>query len=350
MKTVFLIVYMLFWATVIVAFGKDEELDSQKFGRSKIVVRQVLPGKATIGGTLPPQEVAEREARKFFAALEALPEGFIQRSGLKYATFLVRPTLKSIPVGGLASGDTIILHVGFTDKTVYHELFHIFDDHQNDHKWEKLNDSHFIYTGSRYYEAVLSKVKTKHKDQNVESHAFDNDFVSAYAMSNGSEDRAETFASMVSEKHAFLDRAKKSPVLWKKMNFIIDVTDKSKLLGKEFWTRTLGVDDLSGLLVFPGPSPALGSTPPVVERTIPPALPPARPASANYPLDLVISAPLYVYSLHAPSNDEPVGRLKAGMTVRVLEETSEGRVRIRFRLSTGQAFEGSARKADLNLE
>lgn len=334
------------------SFGKElrenKELDFQKFGRSKIVVRQVLPGKATIGGALPPQEVAEREAKKFFDALESLPEGFIQRSGLKYVTFLVRPTLKSLPVGGLACGDTIILHVGFTDKTVYHELFHVFDDHQNDHKWEKLNDSHFIYTGSRYYEAVLSKAKTKRKDQNVESHAFDDDFVSAYAMSNGGEDRAETFAFMVSEKNAFLDRAKKSPVLWKKMNFIIDVTDKSKLLGKEFWTRTLGVGDLSGLLVFPGTSPAIRTAPTVMDRTVPPA--PARSASVNYPLELIISAPLYVYSLNTPSKAEPVGRLKAGMTVRVLEEASEGWVRIRFRLSTGQVYEGVARKTDLNLE
>lgn len=352
MKNSILLAGLLVLGTVTASFGKefreDKKPDFQKFGRSKIVVRQVLPGKTTIGGTLPPQETAEREARKFFGALESLPESFIQHSGLKYVTFLDNPTFKSLPVGGLACGDTIILHAGFTDKTVYHELFHIFDSPQNDPKWRKINDSHFIYTGSPYHEAVLSKVKNKRKDQNVESHAFDHDFVSNYAMSNELEDRAETFAFMVSEKQAFLERAKKSPVLWKKMNFIMDATDKSKLLGKEFWKRTLGVDDMAGLSVFPGTSPAMRGAPRGEERTVPPAS--ARAAEATYPLELVISAPLDIFSLKIPSQAEPVGRLKAGMTVRVLEEATEGRVRVRFRLSTGQVYEGAARKADLHID
>ena len=70
------------------------------------------------------------------------------------------------------------------------------------HQWQKMNDTHFIYTGSRYYEAVLSKAKSKRKDQNVEFHFFENDFASDYAMGNVSEDRAETFAFMVDDPGA----------------------------------------------------------------------------------------------------------------------------------------------------
>lgn len=261
MKNSFLQLCLLLIATVLVASGKDnrqnKELDSQRFGRSRIVVRQVLPRVKTINGGLPPQEIVEYEAKKFFAALKALPEGFIQRSGLKYVTFLNQPTFKGLPVGGLASGDVIILPVGFVDKTVYHELFHIFAPKRNVTKWQKLNQDKFVYTGSQYYEADLSRLKRKRKEQNLSSHAFDTDFVSAYAMSSEEEDRAETFAFMVSEKKDFLERTMKSPVLWKKMQFIIDITDKNKLLGKDFWIRNFSIKDLSELQQYQCSSAAI---------------------------------------------------------------------------------------------
>ena len=238
-------------AITVVIFGKErrqnKELDSQKFRTSKIVVRQVLPSSKDIGGSLPLQEVAQIEAKRFFSALEALPESFVQRSGIKFVTFIEKPTLKKIPVAGLAYGNTMILTVGFTDTTVYHELFHIFDPKRKERKWTRLNAKEFVYTGSRYYEEEVSKLKRKRRNQNVASGKFDLDFASGYAMSNELEDRAETFAYMISHKDYFLIKAKNSPVLWKKMMFIIDFTDNNKLLGKDFWTHNFNVKDLSEL-------------------------------------------------------------------------------------------------------
>ena len=92
------LVYIFLFATTIAAFGKErrqnKELDSQKFRTSKIVVKQVLPSSKDIGGSLPLQEVAQIEAKRFFAALEAIPESFVQRSGIKFVTFMEKPTLK----------------------------------------------------------------------------------------------------------------------------------------------------------------------------------------------------------------------------------------------------------------
>ena len=71
---------------------------------------------------------------------------------------------------------------------------------------------------------------------------------------------------------------------------------------------------------------------------------------ATYPMELTTSEPLYIYSLRSPGAAEPMGRLRAGMAVRVLEDAGNGRVRVRFRISTGEVYEGAAKKADVGLE
>ena len=45
---------------------------------------------------------------------------------------------------------------------------------------------------------------------------------------------------MVAEGSAFVKRAKKSTVLYSKMLFIINLTNRSSLLGRKFWREKLG--------------------------------------------------------------------------------------------------------------
>lgn len=214
---------------------KKNKFDSKKYNNHSIVVRQTKPHVDHIGGSLPAEEVVKKEAERFFEALDQLPASFIRRSGLKYVTFLNNLTLHNVPAGGIARGDSIYLAVNFSDKTVYHELFHIFDPHEKDRKWTRLNDKKFVYTGSAFYSEKVSSVKRKRKAKNLQEGTFDDDFVSRYAMSNEREDRAETFSFMVSEKQGFLRRTAKSPVLRKKMEFIVRITSKHNLLGSRFW-------------------------------------------------------------------------------------------------------------------
>jgi hypothetical protein len=77
---------------------------------------------------------------------------------------------------------------------------------------------------------------------NLENKKYQVDFVSDYAMSNEFEDRAETFAFMVCEGRDFIKRTEKSLVLKKKMEFIIDLTNKRKLLGRSYWNERLNID------------------------------------------------------------------------------------------------------------
>ena len=240
------ILCLLMIAVSICSFAADKQ-GSKKYGRHRIVVRQELPVSQAVDGELPPEDIVPSLAKRFFDALDALPEGFVKRSGLSYVTFLENPTLNGVPCSGVASGDTIILSVSFSPLVVYHELFHIFDPQRQNKKWTKLNDPKFVYTGSDFYPARLKRSKAKRKEQNLTEAIFDADFVSRYAMSNELEDRAETFAYMVCEKKDFLKRVEKSPVLWKKMIYIINMTDRNKLLGKDFWQDIFEVEDLSSL-------------------------------------------------------------------------------------------------------
>lgn len=215
---------------------KDNALPSQKFGRVVISVRQEILSKR-ISGQLLPADRIPKEAADFFQAMQALPESFIARSGLQYVTFLSHVEVNGITAGGVASGDTIYLPVGVSRHAIYHELFHVFDPEPSDKKWTRLNDREFIYTGSQYYAADLSRSKEKKMTRNLEEKRFSADFVSRYAMSNEREDRAETFAAMVVEGPAFLRRTARSAVLKRKMEYIIEVTGKRKLLGRDFWAK-----------------------------------------------------------------------------------------------------------------
>ena len=216
----------------------------KKIGKKTITVRQLKPSGRNIRGTLPPAAEVSIAAERFFAAIGKLPEDFVKRTGIKYVTFLRKPTLKGISIGGVAVGDTIVLSVSSGEKAIFHELFHVFDLHEGKaKKWNRINPKKFVYTGSVYYEAKLTLRQKKRKKKNLASGAFKDDFVSSYAMSNELEDRAETFSCMMVEGKKFLRRVKKSAVMRKKMIYIINMTGRRGLMGKEFWYDHLGITE-----------------------------------------------------------------------------------------------------------
>lgn len=203
-----------------------------------IQIRQAVPqGKIT--GILPPPELIPSLSEKFFDAVNYLPTNFIQNSGIRYVTFLKDLKFKGLPVAGMASKDinTIYLSTTFKAKTIYHELYHIFDPIRENQYWCQLNAHNFIYTGSKFYSENLSKSKYKKVSKNLSRMTYNLDFVSRYAMSNEREDRAETFAYMIVEGPKFFNRTKRSHVLKKKMDYIIQITTQKKLVSPTFWKK-----------------------------------------------------------------------------------------------------------------
>ena len=188
-----------------------------------------------VNGKMPSVGTVEKCAKRFYEALEYLPEDLIRKTRLKYVTFLINPSFNNKRVGGLASGDTIILDVNFSAGTVFHEFFHIFDPHRTSKAWNDINGD-FIYIGTKYYEANLSRAEKKQSRKNLRKRDIVKGFISEYAMGNEREDRAETFAAMIVEGKNFMKRTK-NPVMKAKMEYIMRLFIERDLLSEEFWNK-----------------------------------------------------------------------------------------------------------------
>ncbi len=81
---------------------------------------------------------------------------------------------------------------------------------------------------------------------------------------------------------------------------------------------------------------------------------PANPLEALYAprevdeQDVVLSRPIYLYPLDAP-NGQPMGQIKAGLTVHVVKGATPDKAHVRFTTSSGQVYEGLARFVDLGI-
>ena len=215
---------------------KKLEEKERKYRHLHIQIRQKIFSSSVSGRLATPEQVRSSSV-VFYQALEELPDSFVKRTGLRYVCFVQGLMLNKKPAGGVASGDTIYLKVNCGAHTIYHELFHIFDPKRENKKWTSLNPKGFLYTGSDFFEIDYTRSKQKQIDANLKRGRFDDDFVSQYAMSFEWEDRAETFAAMMTEGHDFLRRVRKSPVLRQKMQIIIELTEGRKLLGPDFWKK-----------------------------------------------------------------------------------------------------------------
>jgi hypothetical protein len=150
---------------------------------------------------------------------------------------------------GVARGECMYLSQGATKKTIFHEFFHIFDPKRQNKEWTALNDPQFRYWGIDFPDHPQAREKRRElaRYYRKTGYRFAGDFVSNYAQTSEVEDRAETFAAMINEGPAFLERTKKSTVLYNKMLFLIDLTSRSSLLGRKFWNEKLNcrTEDLS---------------------------------------------------------------------------------------------------------
>lgn len=205
-------------------------------------IRQDAQFPANISGVPLPAKAAEKELVNFFEALEILGEGFVKRSGLKQVVICRNLKLNGMVCAGVAYGDCMYLAQGATAKTVFHEIFHIFDPKRKNKEWTKLNNSQFCYWGINYPDRPQSEDKKREMANYYKTvgYKFAADFVSNYAQTSEVEDRAETFAVMLAEGEKFKLRVQKSRVLYHKMHFIISMTGRKYKLGRTFWQKKLG--------------------------------------------------------------------------------------------------------------
>ncbi|MBE6381238.1 MAG: hypothetical protein E7047_09955 [Lentisphaerae bacterium] len=235
LKAVLLLI-VVSWCCIICTAGGAEVgkgyRKAAKEYRFDILVNEPLPPHLR-GKKLPVRDI-EAELNLFFEALDDLGEKFVRKSGLKYVMICRDLSRQGKALSGHTYKEYIYLDVKFKKRTVYHEMFHVFDDKFDNKQWRRLNHPDFRYHGVIYPQGRKNTAEVQRAEK------FKKGFASAYAMSSEREDRAETFAAMVEEGPAFVARAEKSKILYNKMLYIIELTGRNSLLGKDFWPRKLG--------------------------------------------------------------------------------------------------------------
>jgi Putative zinc-binding metallo-peptidase len=204
-----------------------------------------LPESVT-GDVLSP-EAAKEFMPSFFAAIDIFPTWFLEQTKLNTVVLCKNLRLRGVRAGGVASSTGIItLDVPIYTHVIYHEIFHIADKQRNNQEWTKLNSKQFVYGGNAFNpdSEKLDRSDKQKMDAAKSNKEIRKDFVSDYAMTSEMEDRAETFAVMVSDSQKFEKLAADNPILKRKADKVkAIVRDFSPGMNKDFWTFIANSND-----------------------------------------------------------------------------------------------------------
>jgi hypothetical protein len=210
-------------------------------------IAYTLPEGVT-GDVLTPEE-AKEVLPQFFAAMDIFPVRFLKATKLNTVVLCRNLRLRGQPAGGIASSTGVIaLNVPFHSHVVYHEMFHIADKQPNNPSWTRLNNRQFVYGGSPFNGGADEQNKRDKRKATAQAKPVDirKDFVSDYAMTSEMEDRAETFAVMVTDPRRFEKLASESPVLRRKAEKVKSIVREfSPGMNRDFWAFIANSNDES---------------------------------------------------------------------------------------------------------
>jgi len=208
-------------------------------------IAYTLPDQIS-GDILTPNE-AKEVLPQFFAAMDIFPVRFLQETKLNTVVLCRNLRMNGQLAGGVAtSTGIIVLNVPIHSHVIYHEMFHIADKQRNNSEWIKLNSKQFVYGGSIFNADTEDlnrgdkrKMTAAKKDTDIRK-----DFVSDYATTSEMEDRAETFAVMVTDHRQFEKLASTAPALKRKAEKVKSIVREfSPGMNKDFWTFIANSND-----------------------------------------------------------------------------------------------------------
>jgi hypothetical protein len=208
-------------------------------------IAYTLPDQIS-GDILTPNE-AKEVLPQFFAAMDIFPVRFLQETKLNTVVLCRNLRMNGQLAGGVASSTgAIVLNVPIHSHVIYHEMFHIADKQRNNPEWTKLNSKQFVYGGNVYNADAEDlnrgdkrKMTAAKKDMDIRK-----DFVSDYATTSEMEDRAETFAVMVTDPRQFEKLASTAPALKRKAEKVKSIVREfSPGMSKDFWTFIANSND-----------------------------------------------------------------------------------------------------------
>ena len=146
---------------------------------------------------------------------------FLNKIKLKYIVFCENLLISGINTGGIPDNKnrTLILDINFNQKyferMIHHEVFHMIQNsHSNffdEDKFSSFNKTSFNY----------AKCSTCSERLNLDLYENTNGFLTEYSKSIPSEDMAEIFSFLMTDKNIIKEKIKNDKVLSNKVNFII---------------------------------------------------------------------------------------------------------------------------------
>ena len=145
---------------------------------------------------------------------------FLNKINLKYIVMCENLSVSQIRAAGVPNitTRTLVVDIKFNEehfeRVLHHEIFHMINDSHKKkflhEEWKQFNNSEFKYAEcSTCSDKLGLSLLKEHKG-----------FVTEYSMSTPSEDMAEVFSFIITNKEKIEDKAKIDPILNKKILFI----------------------------------------------------------------------------------------------------------------------------------
>tara|TARA_B100001741_G_C16466981_1_gene558023 strand:- start:254 stop:994 length:741 start_codon:yes stop_codon:yes gene_type:complete len=145
---------------------------------------------------------------------------FLDKIGLKYIVLCENLTVSTIESAGVPNAKvrTLIIDIKFNEdyfeRILHHEVFHIIDENFSNfflkEEWIKFNNLNFNYAECSTCSDRLGLSLLENNEG----------FVTEYSMSTPSEDMAEVFSFLMSDRKKIEDKASNDQILSKKIFFI----------------------------------------------------------------------------------------------------------------------------------
>ena len=145
---------------------------------------------------------------------------FLKKIKLKYIVFCENLIISGINTGGIPDNKnrTLILDINFKQKyferMIHHEIFHMIQNsHSNvfdENKFSSFNKASFNY----------AKCSTCTDKLNLDLYKDTNGFLTEYSKSIPSEDMAEIFSFLMTDKNIIKEKIKNDKILSNKVNYI----------------------------------------------------------------------------------------------------------------------------------
>ena len=145
---------------------------------------------------------------------------FLRKIKLKYIVFCENLSISGMNTGGIPNNKnrTLILDINFNQKyferMIHHEIFHMIQNSHSDvfdeNKFSSFNETSFNY----------AKCSTCSDRLNLDLYKNTNGFLTEYSKSIPSEDMAEIFSFLMTDKNIIKEKIKNDKILSNKVNFI----------------------------------------------------------------------------------------------------------------------------------